>query len=1303
MTGRRFAPLVRRVGIIAALGLGCALLSGAAGTVWLRSRVGATPADTAARVEAAIRTRLDASAAQLAEIGRRVAGERDLIRDVPQDATSAPRLFDALAEALPDELAPTTGVTVYDPNRRPIAWAGRVFEFPSNQPESPAGVFVQADPFGPRLVRIEALVDREAGAGTARPPLIVSEQRLGDVRSAPGQPTAFVMQTTLAPVDVTVHEEAAPPVDARDSYAFDVRDAQGRLLLRAAVARRDVERVRDAGAARVRAAVAIALVLTVLAIATAALEHRRRLRSTSAVVGSTMLLAALLLVARLVLRAGGPFLAGAGWLAPPLDLTLTALLLLAIVWLVLDLVERWRISGRRRLPVDRAGGWTAIHFALAGAVTAATLSSYAGFLRGLTELTSYDLLHFSLHPLDTTRVVTACGLIVLHAVAIWGVTAITRTMTVVRRRERSALTTVIAAVGWAAGAAVMLALAHRWNPGLSLLGLLFPTAAVALAAIGLARPRGPVRRGSQAGRLGLLYVALVLPALSTYPLLDGFAAEAKERLIADEYGPLAASQREDLKQHLARTLEQIDARPALPPLSATAPPTATDAQPAFEIWRSTDLDTYRLTSALELYGPNGRLVSRFALRLPQTAPASYRVASCDWDFLDEVSPIGSSERHVLRASRAICERGERLGTVVVRVMLDYRTLPFIRAESPYMASLGPERVGPGEGTPGREIDFVGYGWSRAPLVSSGVVVWPLSDEVFSRLVESRQPLWQTIPVRDTRYRVYFLSDRGGIYALGYPQASTLGHLVNLAELIVLVAVVYVVLLVAVTLVSLMAAGGLAGRQLFQEVRSSFYRKLVAAFVAGAVVPVFVLAIATRTYFAAQARAGVEAEAVKTVTVAQRLVEDYARIEGIRSRALDYLDDQTMVIVGRAIDQPVNLFERDRLRATSERDLFASALLSPRTAAAVYRSIVLDRLPAFVGEEEVNGSPYLVAAAPVRTGDREGIVTVPQTLRQREIEMQIDELDRRVVSAAVLFVLLGAAIGYWMAERIADPVNRLTRATRRIARGDLDARIAATSSDELRRLVEDFNHMAADLKRQRAELERTQRLEAWAEMARQVAHDIKNPLTPIQLSAEHAQRVNQDRGRPLSPVLDECINVILGQVRLLRQISAEFSSFASSPTARPAATDLASLVDEVTDPYRASLATRSNPIEVVTSAAPDVPAIAVDRTLFARALTNIIENAVHAMPSGGRLSVATAMRPTAPGAGRHVVVRVTDTGVGMDDAAVARIFEPYFSTRAAGTGLGLTIAKRNIELNGGTIAVESRKGTGTTVTMTLPAV
>jgi signal transduction histidine kinase len=535
---------------------------------------------------------------------------------------------------------------------------------------------------------------------------------------------------------------------------------------------------------------------------------------------------------------------------------------------------------------------------------------------------------------------------------------------------------------------------------------------------------------------------------------------------------------------------------------------------------------------------------------------------------------------------------------------------------------------------------------------------------------------------------------------------------NLAELVTLVGVLYVASRLVLTLVELLVMRTPAsGRSLFREVRSSFYRKLFFFFWAGAVVPVFILALFTRTYVQTQLNATAEEAAARTVTTAQRLVEDYAALQQRGAAALDTVDDQIMVLVRRAIDEDVNLFNRARLQATSARDLFASQLLSLRTPADIYRSILLDRLPTYVREEVVGTFRYSLAAAPVRSSGREGIVTVPLTNRQQQIEQQIDELDRLVLSGFVLFSLLGAALGYWMAERIADPVNRLTRATRRIARGDLDARIAGTSSDELRRLVEDFNQMAADLKRQRAELERTQRLEAWADMARQVAHDIKNPLTPIQLSAEHVQRVNIDRGRPLSPVLDECVNAILGQVKLLRQISAEFSSFASAPTPRPEVTAVPALIEEVVEPYRTGLANR---VRIDVQAPADLPPATIDRTLFARALTNIIENAIHAMPGGGILTVTSRTSHVARQSEvvsqsqvasqsqvESLVVEITDTGVGMDQEALGKIFEPYFSTKATGTGLGLTIAKRNVELIGGTIDVRSERGAGTTVTITLP--
>ena len=292
----------------------------------------------------------------------------------------------------------------------------------------------------------------------------------------------------------------------------------------------------------------------------------------------------------------------------------------------------------------------------------------------------------------------------------------------------------------------------------------------------------------------------------------------------------------------------------------------------------------------------------------------------------------------------------------------------------------------------------------------------------------------------------------------------------------------------------------------------------------------------------------------------------------------------------------------------------------------------------------------------------------------------------------LLILLGAGSGFYLAERIADPVKRLTRATQRIARGDFDAQVVARAADEFGRLVAAFNGMAEDLKQQRQRLERTHRLEAWAEMARQVAHEIKNPLTPVQLSAEHLLRVHTDRGEPLSPVLEGCVASILQQVRLLRRIASEFSSFAGSPRVAPEPTSLDRLVAGVLDPYRIGLDDR---VRLAVAVPATLPTLSVDPTLVSRAITNVVENALHAMPGGGVLTLVASADTSG------VTLAIRDTGVGLDEAALARIFEPYFSTRASGTGLGMAIARRNVELNGGTVDVASRRGEGTTVTLRLP--
>jgi nitrogen fixation/metabolism regulation signal transduction histidine kinase len=301
---------------------------------------------------------------------------------------------------------------------------------------------------------------------------------------------------------------------------------------------------------------------------------------------------------------------------------------------------------------------------------------------------------------------------------------------------------------------------------------------------------------------------------------------------------------------------------------------------------------------------------------------------------------------------------------------------------------------------------------------------------------------------------------------------------------------------------------------------------------------------------------------------------------------------------------------------------------------------------------------------------------------------------------VFVVLFAAGLGASVARRVSDPVARLTRATQQIAAGKLDVRIVADTADELRRLVDDFNSMAATLAAQRGELARTNQLKAWAEMARQVAHEIKNPLTPIQLAAEHLQRVHEDRHRPLGEVFDQCVNTVLAQVRLLRQIASEFSNFAGTPTPRFESVAPRELVSAVLDPYTAGL---SRQIRTIVDVPEDLPRIRIDRTLVGRALTNVVENAFQAIAAAGPPIAGRehALKLSAHATPSDVVITVEDTGVGMTADALAHAFEPYFSTKTAGSGLGLANAKRNVELSGGSMAIASVPNQGTTVTTTLP--
>jgi two-component system nitrogen regulation sensor histidine kinase NtrY len=219
------------------------------------------------------------------------------------------------------------------------------------------------------------------------------------------------------------------------------------------------------------------------------------------------------------------------------------------------------------------------------------------------------------------------------------------------------------------------------------------------------------------------------------------------------------------------------------------------------------------------------------------------------------------------------------------------------------------------------------------------------------------------------------------------------------------------------------------------------------------------------------------------------------------------------------------------------------------------------------------------------------------------------------------------------------------------------------------------------------LMKSNQLAAWAEMARAIAHEIKNPLTPIQLSTEHVRKLLHDRGILPAPEIDACLDTIVRKVRELRDISGAFSTYAKIPDLVLLRVDPTAFLREVAAPYR----TAPPPGVRVEEHYAEAPAILADPMILARAIVNLIENALQAMPRGGTLGIASC-----PGDPGEVVLTVSDTGGGLTPEVRARLFEPYFSTKSSGTGLGLAIARRVVLGHGGSIDVTSAPGRGTTM-------
>jgi signal transduction histidine kinase len=344
------------------------------------------------------------------------------------------------------------------------------------------------------------------------------------------------------------------------------------------------------------------------------------------------------------------------------------------------------------------------------------------------------------------------------------------------------------------------------------------------------------------------------------------------------------------------------------------------------------------------------------------------------------------------------------------------------------------------------------------------------------------------------------------------------------------------------------------------------------------------------------------------------------------------------------------------------------------------------------EQRLAGNRYLVAYR--RIGD-DGVLAAPVPLASGEIA----RMQREFAHGFLLMMVLGAGLSVILAllvgRALSRPIDRLSRATAAVGGGNLRVRLPEDRVDEFGGVYRAFNRMVRRLRRARAAEVRTARVLAWGEMARQVAHEIKNPLTPIKLSVQHLRRAYSD-GRPdFEKILERNVEAILREIDRLGRIARAFARFgaprAEVGTLEPV--ELERVVDETLVLYRGG----KDAIDYRVSIDAALPPVQARDGELREVLLNLLENAREAVDGGGVVSISAAPA----GGGEWIHLDVADDGVGIPPDQLPRIFEPQFSTRSSGTGLGLAIVRRLVESWGGQIHASSEVGRGTTIHLRVP--
>jgi nitrogen fixation/metabolism regulation signal transduction histidine kinase len=395
---------------------------------------------------------------------------------------------------------------------------------------------------------------------------------------------------------------------------------------------------------------------------------------------------------------------------------------------------------------------------------------------------------------------------------------------------------------------------------------------------------------------------------------------------------------------------------------------------------------------------------------------------------------------------------------------------------------------------------------------------------------------------------------------------------------------------------------------------------------------------------------------------------------------------------------INLFDLDgQLYASSRTKIFEEGLIAKKMNPEAFYHLAIDKTTEYIHEEHIGDLSYLSAYVPMRNADNQviGYLNLPYFAKQNELKREISTFVVAVINIYVLLIVLVLIAAIFLSNTVTEPLRLIQERLGNIQLGRKNEQIAWKGNDEIAELINEYNRMVSELAESAEKLARSERESAWREMAKQVAHEIKNPLTPMKLSTQLLKRAWDDKAPEFELRLERFTQALVEQIDTLSHIATEFSNFAQMPKMTNEKVDLVSLLEGESD-FHAAM--RENlEVRFINELNDEPHFVYSDKEQLMRVMNNLIRNAMQAIPSERAGLIILKLT----GNENEFYIEVKDNGNGIEPEIQEKIFRPNFTTKQSGMGLGLALVKSIIESSKGTISFETSAGNGSSFFITLP--